>query len=182
MSPTVEAIAQAITRQEQVDPRYNNPGALMDVAYYHQTGQFRLMTFASLADGLAALYSQIQTNIDRGLTLQEFFAGKPGVYGGYAPSGHGGNDPGVYAANVSNWTGIPLGVPIRNVSYSGGTQGPALPLPDSPGPELAEDTGAAGDFGAGDYTDESGRQAVQVAIGVGIAAAAAWIFSSLFDS
>ena len=178
MSPTVEAIAQAINRQEQTDPRYNNPGAIMDVTYFQQTGQFRLMTFPTLADGWNALYAQIQTNIDRGLTLQEFFAGKPGVYGGYAPQGHGGNNPQVYAANVSSWTGIPLGVPIRSVSYSGGSQGPALPLPDSPGPELAEDIGSGAD---GNYGDDSGSQLVQVSVGIGIAAAAAWLLSGLFE-
>jgi hypothetical protein len=65
-----------------------------------------------MTDGWNALYSQIQTNIGRGLTLNEFFAGKPGVYAGYAPSADS-NSPLAYAQRVGSDAGIPVDVPLN---------------------------------------------------------------------
>jgi hypothetical protein len=112
----VNAIAAGITKEENVPAQYNNPGAIMNL----QTGQ--LQTYPTLAAGEAALDSQIDLNISRGLTLDQFFAGQPGVYAGYAPAA-AGNNPAVYAANVSSWTGIPENVPLTTVAqtYSGST-------------------------------------------------------------
>lgn len=56
--------------------------------------------FPRLADGWDALYKQITINIERGLTLREFFGGKPGVYGGYAPAADA-NKPDRYARFVA---------------------------------------------------------------------------------
>ena len=116
----ITAIAQAIIRQENVNPKYNNPGAIFDVS------KNQLRTYQTYDEGYAALLNQVRLNVNRGLTLEEFFGGKPGVYPGYAPVGpgiHSTNRPQQYASNVSSWTGIPLGVPINQV-YSIGTPNP----------------------------------------------------------
>lgn len=105
MSSILDTIVQAITRQEGSGARNNNPGNIMDYAYYQTTGQFRLAQFPSLDDGVQALKDLIAKRAP-GLTLREFFGGKPGVYTGYAPAGHGANDPDVYARNVANALGI----------------------------------------------------------------------------
>ena len=116
-SPLVTAIAAAITRQENTPSSLNNPGALMNV----QAGQ--LQQYATLADGQAALDNQIQLNINRGLTLPEFFAGVPGGYPGYANAASG-NNPVTYANNVSAWTGIPQDVPLNQLqtTYTGSSE------------------------------------------------------------
>jgi hypothetical protein len=110
-SPIVSSIAAAITRQENVasvQPTINNPGAIMDLPYYKQTGKFRLATYNTPEEGQNALEKLITWYVGQGYTLEEMFAK-------YAPSGHGANDPTVYAKNVSAFTGIPLGVPIKDV-------------------------------------------------------------------
>lgn len=65
--------------------------------------------------GWKALKSQIQKNISRGLTLIEFFAGKPGVYGGYSPSADG-NHSLVYAQYVAGRAGISPTVPLNTLA------------------------------------------------------------------
>lgn len=68
--------------------------------------------FPSVGAGFRALLRQVELNIDRRLTLLEFFAGSPGVYSGYAPAADG-NDPAGYARFVSKKTGIPVAnIPI----------------------------------------------------------------------
>ncbi len=70
-----------------------------------------------MQDGWNALYQQINLNIGRGLTLNEFFAGKPGVYDGYAPSADQ-NSPYAYAARVGRDVGIPVDVPLNTLGSS----------------------------------------------------------------
>lgn len=149
-SSTVETIASVITRIEGARPGTNNPGNLMDLPYYQSTGQFRIATYPTLAAGQQALYAQIQRNLDKGLTLYEFFGGKPGVYGGYAPQGHGGNDPRAYANQVAAALGVD---PDEVITGDGSTwpTGGVDPLP-----------GSSGD---GD-DDEPGIPAVAVVAGV----------------
>lgn len=120
----VTSLAQAITQQENIPASLNNPGALMNVGQAGVVGTASngLAIFDTPQDGLNALYSQIQANINRGLTLNQFFAGAPGVYAGYAPAA-AGNDPVTYAANVSAWTGIDPNVPLNQIS-SAGTSSP----------------------------------------------------------
>ncbi len=105
----IDSIAAGIERQEGVGCRNNNPGALRSWGNLPTSGGFAV--FPTCDDGRAALRQQVQRNINRGLTLEEFFGGKPGVYPGYAPAGDG-NQPNVYAANISTWAGIPLNVPL----------------------------------------------------------------------
>lgn len=120
----VSSMAAAIQRQEGYYPgsvayTNNNPGNLRTPSSGAWPGQIGVdgngyAIFGSYADGLAALNSQISTNINRGLTLQQFFAGLPGVYAGYAPAADS-NQPNVYAQNVATWSGLPLDVPLNQL-------------------------------------------------------------------
>lgn len=118
MADLVSSLAQGIARQENANPAYNNPGNLQPkgFSYAGQTGTAPNgdAIFATPQDGWNALYNQVQLNVNRGLTLNEFFAGKPGVYAGYASAG-AGNDPYTYAANVGSWTGIDPDVPLDQI-------------------------------------------------------------------
>lgn len=115
----VESIANAIAQMESggnpnaISYRQNNPGNLR--AWGSNPVVNGYASFPTMEAGWQALYSQIQTNINRGLTLNEFFGGKPGVYGGYAPSGDS-NTPGSYAAYVAGAAGISPDVPLNGVS------------------------------------------------------------------
>jgi len=105
----VERIAQAIARFEgfyklgSVAQRQNNPGNLRSWGKTPVVGGYA--SFPTPEDGWKALRRQVQKNIDRGLTLQEFFAGKPGVYAGYSPASDD-NHPVPYATFVAQRVGI----------------------------------------------------------------------------
>ncbi len=185
-SSTVALIASAIQRNEGYYPgsvayRNNNPGNLRPLKSGTWPGQDGVANgyavFATYADGLAALNSQIQTNIDRGLTLTEFFAGKPGVYAGYAPAADS-NQPRQYAANVASWTGLPLDVPLNQLGSTATpiTSGPVAPiLSDQPvtldtsGPMDTSGTIAPSDTtgdGTGDGTDTSATASIPPVVAV----------------
>lgn len=110
----VQDLAAAITRQEGANPAYNNPGNLRAGPGMVGTSPNGIAIFPDYATGEAALENQIQLNINRGLTLSEFFGGKPGVYPGYAPAADA-NQPNVYTTNVSTWTGLPANVPLNSL-------------------------------------------------------------------
>lgn len=115
---TVQDLAAAIARQEGANPAYNNPGNLRAGPGQVGTSPNGIAIFPDAATGEAALERQVQLNINRGLTLEEFFAGKPGVYAGYAPAADS-NQPNVYAAHVSQWTGLPTDVPLNTLDAGG---------------------------------------------------------------
>jgi hypothetical protein len=124
----VEAIAQAIAKEEG----FYVPGSIAQ--RNHNPGNLRSWGSAPIVSGYAVapddatgwswLYSQVQTNIGRGLTLNEFFAGKPGVYDGYAPSADK-NRPYAYAAFVAGQVGIPTDVPLNALGSTPATE-PAI--------------------------------------------------------
>lgn len=125
-SEIADLIAQQFKRQENTNTAYNNPGAIMDLEYYRQTGQFRLQQYPTYDAGYSALVDLIKRKgVESGLTLRQFLEGVPGGYPGYAPYGHGGNDPNVYAENVAGWLGINPDVPLNQAfassSYSPST-------------------------------------------------------------
>ena len=114
----IDDIAAAIARQEGGGcGANNNPGNLRSWGSLPTSRGFAV--FPTCDAGWQALRQQVQRNVDRGLTLEEFFGGKPGVYPGYAPAADR-NQPDIYAANVSTWTGIPLGVPLDELGSSSG--------------------------------------------------------------
>lgn len=169
-NPLTSAIADAITKQEGWFPgsasqRNNNPGNIMDIGYYQQTGQFKLATYPTLEAGRAALESLVDKYISAGHTLNSFFAK-------YAPSGHGGNNPSTYAANVASWLGIPADVPLSQVSASGG----ATAAQNGPGAGAGVDAGGlapgASEDGAG--AGEGGYSYTPLLAALGVAGAIWW--------
>lgn len=105
----IEGIGGAIATMEgffkegSLSQRNNNPGNLRSWGKNPVVSGY--VKFPTVEVGMKALESQIGKNIDRGLTLVEFFNGKPGVYGGYSPSSDG-NDPLAYAQYVAGRVGV----------------------------------------------------------------------------
>jgi len=137
LGTTLDDLAVAITRMEGScsSPGVcvnNNPGNLRAYLPTQPVDSRGIRIFPDYQSGYKALIGQEQTNINLGLNLDEFFAGKgqcPGpscVYPGYAPAADR-NQPSVYAGNVASWLGIPRDVSLAsifggsNVSGSGGT-------------------------------------------------------------
>lgn len=125
-----EAIAQSIATMEgffkagTVAQRNHNPGNLRSWGNYPVVGGY--VQFPDDNTGWQALYTQVNRNIDRGLTLQEFFGGKPGVYAGYSPSADA-NDPRGYAQYVAGQVGIAPTVVLNTVADSDVTGPPPNP-------------------------------------------------------
>lgn len=90
-------------KNDSISYRHLNPGNLRPVG---ASSGFR--SFSSESAGWDALKRQVLLNIGRGLTLGEFFLGKPGVYPGYAPLAD--NEP-VTMANYIAFVAASLGVP-----------------------------------------------------------------------
>jgi hypothetical protein len=129
---TTQELAQAIARQEGAKLsaggyRNNNPGNIMDLDYYRQTGQYRPQVYSTEGEGWQALYGLIGRRLTGATTLREFFYK-------YAPFGHGSNDPDIYAEHVGQWTGLDPDSPI-SLDRAGGA-GIDLPLAP-PGPSEA---------------------------------------------
>ncbi len=120
---TLPDLAAAITRMEGAcsSPGVctnNNPGNLRSYAAGQPVDSRGIRIFPDYQSGYDALLSQERVNISKGLTLEEFFGGKTGVYPGYAPAGDS-NDPNRYAGNVSSWLGIPRDVPLSQLLGGG---------------------------------------------------------------
>ena len=117
-SGLVERIAVAISEMEGFNKpgsraqRQNNPGNLRSWGKTPIVDGFA--NFPTAAEGWSALRRQIWRNVDRGLTLYEFFGGKPNVYAGYAPDADG-NRSRHYAEFVAKRAGIPVNVPLPDI-------------------------------------------------------------------
>src|SRR5581483_9053793 len=112
----IDDLANAIYRFEgatstSLATRNNNPGNLRSGPGMIGVDQNGYAIFPDMAAGFAALKHQISLNISRGLTLNEFFSGKPGVYPGYAPAADQ-NQPYRYASAVAGWLGIDPNTPL----------------------------------------------------------------------
>jgi hypothetical protein len=90
--------------------RQNNPGSLRRWGKTPVIDGF--CNFPTPAEGWSALQRQVEKNIGRGLTLYEFFGGKPFVYPGYAPDSDG-NRSRHYAEFVAKRVKIPADVPLN---------------------------------------------------------------------
>lgn len=126
----VDDIAQAIGTQEgfyngtsRIAIQNNNPGNLRSWGTRPIVSGYA--SFPTLADGFAALDHQIVLNINRGLTLYEFFGGGKGYYG-YAPA-KDGNNPTHYAEVVGGAVGIDPNVPLNQVISTSVMQGTGIP-------------------------------------------------------
>lgn len=112
----VAHIAEAISHVEgfhrkelTIARRQNNPGNLRSWGKMPVKNGYAC--FPSLAAGWAALHAQVRKNLNRRLTLYQFFEGKPGVYAGYAPAADN-NKPHRYAELVSKWVDVPPDVVV----------------------------------------------------------------------
>lgn len=122
--------------------RNNNPGNLRAGPGMVGTDAAGYAIFPDLTTGWNALYSQVSTNISRGLSLQTFFAGQrdaagqviPGGYAGYAPSADR-NNPTNYANTVAGWIGIDPAAPLS--SYLGSPAPGAAAPASSPAVDLS---------------------------------------------
>jgi hypothetical protein len=136
----VPSIVRAIAAMEgfykpgSLASRNNNPGNLRSWGSLPVKDGY--VVFPNVEKGWEALRRQTRKNIDRGLTLEEFFSGKPGVYPGYAPSADG-NQPMGYARFVASASGVPLGVPIRQ--FEAGESPAPAPIPAPRPTELEAD-------------------------------------------
>ena len=93
-----------------ISQRHNNPGNIRPI------GGAGFRTFEDPMDGWDALQNQVRINIDRGLTLREFFLGKDGVYPGYTPIADN-NSPEVlenYIAFVAERCSFAQNIDLRN--------------------------------------------------------------------
>lgn len=95
---TAKQAQQSRSKFPSTAQRNNNPGNIRSwgtrpvVSGYAQ--------FPSAEEGFKALRSQVDRNVKRGLSFKEFFAGKPNVYGGFAPAADS-NHPVQYATFVA---------------------------------------------------------------------------------
>jgi hypothetical protein len=125
-----ESISQAIATMEgwfkpgTIAQRNNNPGNLRMWGNLPVVDGYAV--FPTPDAGWAALNRQVDLNISRGLSLQEFFSGKAGVYGGYAPAADA-NDPRGYAQYVAGQIGVDPTIPLNRVgSGSDGTDSASI--------------------------------------------------------
>jgi hypothetical protein len=159
---TVQDLAGGITRFEGAcsSPgvcRNNNPGNLRAGPGSTGVDARGIAIFPDFETGEAALERQIGLNIDRGLTLDEFFGGKQGVYAGYAPAADQ-NNPGQYSSTVASWIGIDPSIPLSSALSGEGT-----PILDS-----GDGSGGPFDFA----TDQSPGLSSGAIAALGIAAVA----------
>ncbi len=130
-----DLMAQAIATMEgffkpgSLAARNNNPGNLRSWGSNPIVNGYA--QFRSAEEGWTALKAQIKKNIDRGLNLTEFFAGKPGVYAGYAPAADK-NDPGNYARFVAGRVGVDVSTPLKSVQQQTASSERTPPTPVFP--------------------------------------------------
>jgi len=123
-----DSIAQAIATYEgyyqpgSLAARNNNPGNLRSWGTAPVVDGYA--QFDTAGDGWRALVRQVELNISRGLSLFEFFGGKPGVYSGYAPAADN-NQPAAYAQYVAGRVGVPVDIPLSAGFFLPGIPGPA---------------------------------------------------------
>jgi hypothetical protein len=132
----VDSLADAIakfeagTKKNPISVRNHNPGNLRTWGDYPTEGGYA--KFPDWDTGMDALRKQIVKNIGRGLTLEEFFAGKKDVYDGFANKKNY-NDPDAYSAWVAKKLGgVDVNTPLNQI---------VLPEPTPPMP-LAQPSGA----------------------------------------
>ena len=100
--------------------RNNNPGNLRAGPGATGVDSRGIAIFPDLTTGEAALQHQVDLNIGRGLTLDEFFGGKAGVYAGYAPAADS-NNPAGYASTVAGWLNIPENSVLSSLGSNSGS-------------------------------------------------------------
>jgi hypothetical protein len=139
VSKIADAIAnvEAGNKPNPISVRQNNPGNLR--SWGDTPSENGYARFATWDDGMTALRQQIQKNIDRGLTLEEFFGGKKGVYPGFSPASDN-NQPDRYAATVAQRVGVDVNIPLNKLiapaAPTPSYERPAAPAPATPAPSF----------------------------------------------
>jgi hypothetical protein len=193
-TPLVIAFANAIAQEESggsataLSYRNNNPGNLVSWGSMPIVNGFA--QFPTLTAGWQALYSQIETNIGRGLTTYEFFAGKPGVYAGYASVGSSAsNNPIAYATFVAGQLGIDPSVPLNSLDPTtfASTAAPittATPTTCADGTQPVSglcDDGSTPSSSVSLSTDSSEVGGISLPVAVGIAGVAVFLWMYFND-
>ncbi len=129
-TPLAQAIASAIQAQEGYGTpravtitRNNNPGALRTWPGYPSSNNFAV--FPDYATGFAATVTDVQTNIDMGLSLAQFIT----KYEGGTANVDNNNIP-VYIANVATRVGIDPNVPMNQAASGLPVQPMTTPIID----------------------------------------------------
>ena len=149
MNDFLQSFANAIATMEgyfvsgSVADRNNNPGNLRGGPNQSAVAN-GYGVYSDVSAGWSDLMAQINKNINRGLTLYEFFAGQrdangqviPGGYPGYAPSADS-NNPLNYANFVGGKLGIPINQPIAAYLSAGAAPANSDIVPDA-GPDSAD--------------------------------------------
>jgi len=180
-SPLVSSIASAIVQMEGYNPNFagnNNPGNIVYIGP-NQNGQTGVTPgaggfaqFTSSASGQQALYNQIQTQINSGQNLTQFFnqyapGGTTNAAGGVQTSAATQN----YINTVAQQTGIDPSTPLNTLqtSYSGSGSVPPLPT-DSDTDSDSFLSSVTDSLSSIDFTDPT-------TIGVTVAAAALLLYA-----
>jgi hypothetical protein len=147
LGASVDDLAQAIARFEgflvpgSIAQKDNNPGNLRAGVGQTGTDANGFAIFPDVATGYSALDNQIQLNINKGLTLDQFFGGLPGVYPGYAPAADS-NNPAQYATTVGGWIGIDPTVQLSSIitpsTGSSVLADPSAPVDSSLGASISD--------------------------------------------
>jgi hypothetical protein len=179
MADLITSLAQSIQRFEGWAPgtvsyRNNNPGNLRSGPGQTGTDAQGYAIFPDYQTGWNALLNQVQVNVNRGLTLDEFFAGGQG-YPGYAPAADS-NLPYQYAATVGGWLGVDPSVPLNQLGRPNGGSQPIVDVTGDastlPTPSILSQLSAAATSVGIDPTDP-----VTIVSGLAIAAALYFIIS-----
>jgi hypothetical protein len=117
-STLAQTIAAAITRQENINPAYNNPGGLIAApGCTSRPGQIAICP--DLETGQVAEENLVQKYIDGGSSLSSMLnAWAPAKCGGTLCIG---NNPSAYAQNVSTWTGLDPTIPLNSLTDATGS-------------------------------------------------------------
>ena len=120
-SQLAQTIANAITRQEGINPAYNNPGGLIAGSGQTGTAPNGIAIFPDLATGQAAELNLVQSYIDQGASISSMinaWAPAPSAACGGMCTG---NNPSAYAQNVATWTGIDPTVSLNSLAAATGS-------------------------------------------------------------
>jgi len=120
-SALASQVAAAITRQENTNPAYNNPGGLVSGPGQIGTAPNGIAIFPDPATGQTAEVNLVQKYIDNGASIASMinsWAPAPSAACGGMCTG---NNPSAYAQNVATWTNLDPTVPLNSLTAATGT-------------------------------------------------------------
>lgn len=182
-NPAVTTIASTIQSVEGYYPgtlayTNNNPGNLIylpnstiQTSNGATAGASGFAAFPTYQDGLNALYAQIQSYANQGLTINQMMAK-------YAPAGQGSNNPTAYANQIATALGVSPDATLADALAGSATAG--IPVPDNSGIFDSAD-GTLADlqnaFSTGDITVLTDADWGTLAAGLAMVLGAAWVMT-----